>query len=270
MAVWNVSLCALTAVLLFVCSAKNETVSFCVLSKVHSIIGYIQAPFVAARTVLDGVCQMFRDKTDLISEISGLRSQILQYEQRNFDYNDTKEENAYLKEIAPTIKALNAESMTVVSRPARLQPFVVVSTLSDTVLDKISVNDIAISAHGLFGRVVFKDKHNVFVLLATNLQSRIPVRGRESNNRAILLGDNSVFLKIKYVKTGDNCDEVFQDSRKSDAFIDGEILETLDTGGFFTKAIQVAKIEHGERNCVRAKWLCGEGHENFITVVFRR
>jgi rod shape-determining protein MreC len=211
--------------------------------------------------------QIIKEKTELINEIDSLNKRINNYQKALFNYKELKAENDYLKSILPIAESINMKTFTVIKRTASCQPFVVIS--SDENFENVRPGDVVISTDGLFGRVVSKNNKKITVLLATHIHSRIPVISRESKNRAILFGQNCDFLKIKYV-TNDNASGEVQECEAKKNFIEGEILETIDTGGFFPQSIPVAKIEKDKTGHIKAKWLCSEGKELFMTILFKK
>jgi cell shape-determining protein MreC len=276
---------------------KRELAFFFALERIEAAKRVLLSPF-------DVVCGAFKKvrlfsekKQVLLDKINALHEELSEYKRITFDYNELKQQNEYLRGVSPIIRGLDLDTITATHRPDASHPFTVVVELPDAVAEKVAVGDVAVSLHGLFGRVVFKNKNNIMIVLATNLLSKIPVRSRQSKRRAILLGNNVDYLKIKYVQneeellapgeSGTDGRAAFEEqdggatangptshqtqTRKVGPFIEGEILETIAAGGFFPPGIPVAKIERRDENGEpRAKWVCCEENSEFVTIVFRK
>jgi cell shape-determining protein MreC len=272
---------------LFLYAVKHEIVSFFIFDKFNVLFAFVEKPIAFAKDQLAKVMCFVKSKKDLAEEIETLKRTISMYKKQNLEYQGLQRENKYLASILPLIKALNVKTVTVMQRPDPSQPFVSTSLLEEEFTEEVAVGNAVLSEHGLFGRVIFKRGKEVMILLATNLQSRIPVVASKSKKRAVLFGKNSNYLKIKYVE--DSAEEhnsatagmvlqsggqakpvFFEEEKRMGSFIEGEFLETSDEGGFFPRAIPVARIEKDSSGNVRAKWLCSDEPSSFITIAIAR
>ena len=260
------------SIFIFVYFNKSDDRLFYFAQKVDSFVNRIVEPFSNASDKITKAVQITKNKQELIQELNDLKDIILKYEDVLIEYNNLKEENEYLIAMLPLVKSINLKTITVIKRVDPAQPFVAVSSLPKNVLEEIYVGDVAISVNGLLGRVVSKNDTGIVVLLATNLLSRIPVISSKSNKKAILFGNNNDLFKIKYVSNSDdNLDSkaFLQNKKLNNEFLEGEMLMTDDSGGFFPKYIPVAKIEKDKDGNLVAKWICDQGH-SFMTIVLKR
>jgi hypothetical protein len=209
----------------------------------------------------------FADRRTLMLEITEARQNVLQYEREFFNYERLNSENTYLRAILPIVSEQNLDTLTVIPRVNPRIPFVWLFYASPNAYDKIKVGNVVISPQGVIGRVVSKQKKRtsgeVSVLLATHIQSRIPVISKESRQRAMLHGQNSSLMAIKHIQQ--NCDDDAMEGKPfiggDLAFKDGEILMLLCDGA----EIPVAKVvmQDGE---MKAKWII-DSHMNYMTVI---
>jgi cell shape-determining protein MreC len=279
----NIFIFTLCSFLLFIYAVKHEIISFFVFDKLNALFSFVERPVVFAKDQWAKVTCFVKSKQDLAEEIEKLKQTIDTYKKQTLEYKDLQRENEYLASVLPLIKALNIKTITVVQKPDPSQPFVSTSLLANEFAEEVAVGNAVLSEHGLFGRVIFKRSKEVMILLATNLQSRIPVVSSKSKKKAVLFGKNSNYLKIKYVE--DSAEEhnhnavsgalqdrsiFFEEEKRRNSFIEGEILETSDEGGFFPRSIPVARIEKDSNGNVVAKWLCSDEPSSFITIAINR
>lgn len=90
----------------------------------------------------------------------------------------------------------------------------------------VSVGYAAINQHGLIGRVVRTGERTSRILLLTDYNSRIPVMGRVSLDRALLVGDRSVGARLMYAETPDR-------------IVEGEEWVTSGDDGIFERGMTV-------------------------------
>jgi cell shape-determining protein MreC len=278
----------ISSFLLFVYAVKHENITFFIFDKINALLLCVETPVTFIKNQIARVAGFVKDKEELLDEIEKLKQTIITYKKHGLVYKNISRENEYLTSILPLIKALNVKTITVVQKPAPAQPFVSISSLSEEFVDTVAVGNAVLSEHGLFGRVIAKNGDKVMILLATHLQSRIPIVSTQSKKRAVLFGKNNNYLKIKYVDGGgeelskssklqatkgrgeNDGPPFFEDEKQKDGFINGEILETSDEGGFFPKSIPVARIEKDNNGNIRAKWLCSDEPSAFITIAIYR
>lgn len=196
-------------------------------------------------------------KKKLRERISALEMELQIREKECADVVRLREENEALRGILPLVR--EHETVTVVAKPKPGNPFLFVTYPDSTSLEHIDIGARAIAPQGFLGTVVAKDRQKVLLLLATQLQSRIPVRSRQSHQRALLQGRNSPFFAIKYAHREEERKETshetaavarpfIQEKNRKQDFIDGEILELCDA------PIPVARVVR-KNGKVLAEWL---------------
>ncbi len=84
----------------------------------------------------------------------------------------------------------------------------------------------AVNEHGLLGRVVRTGHRTSRILLLTDYNSRIPVMGRTSLDRALLVGDRKVGARILHAETPDK-------------IVEGEEWVTSGDDGVFERGLRV-------------------------------
>lgn len=209
-------------------------------------------------------------KKKLRERISELERELQTREKEWVDVVQMREENEALRGVLPLVR--ERETVTVVAKPKPGNPFLFVTYPDAASLEHIDVGALAVAPQGFVGTVVAKDGPKVLLLLATQLQSRIPVRSRQSHQRALLQGRNSPFFAIKYAHLEDEekgtsletASEarpfIKEDNRKQD-FVDGEILELCDA------PIPVARVVR-KKGKVLAEWLV-QTPSKYITLVLK-
>ena len=65
----------------------------------------------------------------------------------------------------------------------------------------LSIGNAVVNNWGMIGRVVEVGKRSARVLLITDINSQIPVYFEKSKHKAILIGNNSDLLEVKYLKS---------------------------------------------------------------------
>jgi rod shape-determining protein MreC len=92
-----------------------------------------------------------------------------------------------------------------------------------------------INEHGLIGRVIRVGEHTSRILLVTDFNSRIPVMGSQSQDRALLVGDNGVGARLLEPETPDR-------------IVPGEVWITSGDDGQIPLGVPVgrARLEDGE------------------------
>ena len=64
-----------------------------------------------------------------------------------------------------------------------------------------SIGNAVINNWGMIGRVIEVGKKSARVLLVTDINSQIPVYFEKSKHKAIVIGNNSDLLEVKYLKS---------------------------------------------------------------------
>ncbi len=65
----------------------------------------------------------------------------------------------------------------------------------------LSIGNAVVNNWGMIGRVIQVGKKSSRVLLTTDINSQIPVYFEKSKHKAILMGNNSDLLEVKYLKS---------------------------------------------------------------------
>ncbi len=92
----------------------------------------------------------------------------------------------------------------------------------------------AVNEHGLLGRVIRTGHRTSRILLVTDFNSRIPVMGRTSLDRALLVGDKNVGARILHAETPDK-------------IVEGEEWVTSGDDGLFERGLRVG-FAHRDKN----------------------
>jgi rod shape-determining protein MreC len=111
-----------------------------------------------------------------------------------------------------------------------------------------------INGDGLVGRIVETGTHSARVLLATDLNSRIPVTVGESMVRAILAGDNGPEPRLIYQP---------QDSK----IAVGDVVATSGTGGLFPRGLRIGEVT-GEASAPRVRLRANLDKLEYLSVLF--
>jgi rod shape-determining protein MreC len=139
------------------------------------------------------------------------------------------EENLRLKNLLKAIPGKDKSYITahVVSYPGK--PFVKTLLLKGGTDQGIYSEQPVLTEEGLVGRVIDSGRSSSHVLLITDMNSKIPVLLRSTGEHAIVSGNNTDLLSLKYV------------SEEYPIKI-GEIIVTSGKGGVFPLGIPVGKV----------------------------
>ena len=74
-------------------------------------------------------------------------------------------------------------------------------TLNVGTMHGLSIGNAVTNNWGMIGRVIEVGKKSARVLLVTDINSQIPVYFEKSKHKAIVIGNNSDFLEVKYLKS---------------------------------------------------------------------
>ncbi len=182
--------------------------------------------------------------TESIYTIGQKTSQFFEVREEN---NRLRKENKRLLEwqtLAHKLETENLELRNLLNFvPSRDASFITARLVADTsgafansiVLNAGERNNVrkgqaAIVGDGLVGRVAGVGKNSSRVLLATDLNSRIPVNIQPANIRAILAGDNSSYPKLIHLPPGAVIEQ-------------GERIVTSGHGGAFPPGLPVGVIK---------------------------
>jgi rod shape-determining protein MreC len=112
-----------------------------------------------------------------------------------------------------------------------------------------------LTPYGLIGRVTDVGETSCRVILATDLNAQIPVTIKPGQVNAILTGNNTETLRLKYIQ------DVYGPIAVGDA------VETSASGGVFPSGIPVGTVRKIEGGNVLIKPLVDLENLNFVTIV---
>jgi rod shape-determining protein MreC len=114
-------------------------------------------------------------------------------------------------------------------------PFAATRIANAGASDGVREGFAVINEHGLIGRVIRVGEHTSRILLVTDFNSRVPVMGSQSQDRALLVGDNGVGARLLEPETPDR-------------IVPGEIWITSGDDGQIPLGVPVgrARLENGE------------------------
>lgn len=78
-------------------------------------------------------------------------------------------------------------------------PYVKTLLISSGAQDGIEKNQAVLSGEGMIGRIMEVGERTARILLITDINSRVPVMIEGSQQRAILIGKNTLFPELKYI-----------------------------------------------------------------------
>lgn len=123
--------------------------------------------------------------------------------------------------------------------------------------DGVRIDQAVVNPQGLIGRVVETGQHTARVLLLTDVNSRIPVIGQQSRQRAILTGDQTTMPALRYVNN-------------EAALTLGELLVTSGDGGVFAKGIPVGVVQSVQGGNIRVRPVAKAETAEWVQVVEQR
>lgn len=154
---------------------------------------------------------------------------------REVYYQTLKTENAELRKILHVVKSNERKLKTVpvISYPGK--PFVKSILLEAGQRQGIDAQKALITVDGLVGRTIESSTNLTRGLLITDLNSRIPVIVKPSNQHAILMGDNTDKPLLKYLPYNVELKK-------------GDTVETSGKGGIFPSGIPIGIVDSVSRN----------------------
>jgi rod shape-determining protein MreC len=96
--------------------------------------------------------------------------------------------------------------------------------------DGVKKYQAVVSKDGLIGRVIETGRHSSRLLLVTDLNSRIPVVGMQSGEKALAIGNNGDKMQLSYIRENSNLKP-------------GEILVTSGDDGVLPYGLRVGVVE---------------------------
>ena len=106
--------------------------------------------------------------------------------------------------------------------------------------DGVQLQQAVVNENGLIGRVIEVGESSARMLLITDINSRIPVVGETSQNRAILAGNNNNTLTLDYAPANHH-------------FEKGERIVTSGDGGMIPAGLPVAVVDDVDGGHISAK-----------------
>ncbi len=152
--------------------------------------------------------------------------------------------------------------------PAQKLDFVTSRVIADSsgafvhnvIIDAGSENKVksgypVVNGDGLVGRIVETGPHSARVLLATDLNSRIPVVVGPNAVRAILAGDNSAEPRLVYVPDGAKIGP-------------GDEVSTSGSGGLFPSGLRLGAVADNARQSRSVKLRANLDRLDYVSVLF--
>lgn len=118
----------------------------------------------------------------------------------------------------------------------------------------IRKDQAVLSDNGLMGRVVEAGMNSARVLLLNDINSRVPVMGEHSQEKSILIGNNTGLPTLSYLSV---------DSRVAV----GERIVTSGDGGIFPPGIPVGIVTHIEQGSVKVQPFVDALRVQYVSVV---
>lgn len=145
-------------------------------------------------------------------------------------YQTLKNENVELRRILHVVRSneRHLKTVPVIAYPGK--PFVKSILLEAGQTQGIDSQKALVTVDGLVGRTIESSSNLTRGLLITDLNSRVPVIIKPSNQHAILIGDNTGKPLLKYLPYNIELKK-------------GDIVETSGKGGVFSAGIPVGVIE---------------------------
>ena len=117
--------------------------------------------------------------------------------------------------------------------------------------DGVAKGQAAITSDGLAGRVVEVGMRSARVLLINDINSRIPVLVGEARDRAILTGDNTSQLLLRYLATGTKIRP-------------GDHVVTSGHGGVFPPGLPIGVVTQASETAMRVQPFVDWAHMEFL------
>ena len=121
--------------------------------------------------------------------------------------------------------------------------------------NKLKVGYPVVNADGLLGRIVDIGPTSARVLLATDINSRIPVVVGPTAARAILAGDNTSEPRLIYLPDGAKVTQ-------------GDDVATSGTGGLFPAGLRIGVVHGGKDTEPRVRIRANLDHLDYVSVLF--
>ncbi len=172
----------------------------------------------------------FTEKEALVTEVDRLRTQVLLLNNERQQNEKIAQENERLRMLLGVASRIQQGkllvSLIVDHSP---NPFKQILRLNKGSQDKVRVGLPVMDAHGLMGQILSTNLNESDLLLITDVEMQIPVRIVRTGARAILQGDGSNELTLKFLPTTSDIRE-------------GDMLETSGIDGRYPSGLPVAEV----------------------------
>ncbi|MBV8939471.1 MAG: rod shape-determining protein MreC [Alphaproteobacteria bacterium] len=165
----------------------------------------------------------------LYEENQALKAQVARLSETQAGLRELKAENEALRQLLPLVPPGQPHYIAARIVGESGGPFVRAALVSAGSIDGVVPGQAVIGGGGLVGRVVEPGTLASRVLLLTDINSRVPVVGEMSGERAIASGNNTGQLSLEYVRAGHSLTA-------------GERLLTSGEGGMFPPGVPVGVV----------------------------
>jgi rod shape-determining protein MreC len=164
-----------------------------------------------------------------------------------------QKENSHLNQLLAVKQHLKKPSVTtkVLAYPER--PYVKSIVIEAGEDDGIKSQQVALHQKGLVGRVIYVAKNLSYVLLITDVNSRVPVTIRGKEEQAILIGTNSGLPFLKYAQAKN--------------IQQGDIVDTSGHGGVFPPGIPVGHVIEVDGESILVQPFVDVDHLSFVMLL---
>ncbi len=195
-----------------------------------------------------------REWVALHSEVDRLRAENAELRRSNYALREMEAENVALRKLMNMVPGGQARYVTARLVTDNTGPFMNAALITGGSNDGVHKNQAVITTQGLIGRVIESGATSARVLLITDVNSRIPVMGESSREKAILTGNNSPYPVLSYLSN---------DVRLKK----GEVVMTSGDGGLFPPDVPVGVVHSVDHGVVRIDPLADLNRLEYVTVV---
>ena len=110
-------------------------------------------------------------------------------------------ENKELKKLLNGVSKIPASFVTAKVISNSSGSYIKTITINAGTKHGLSIGNAVVNNWGMIGRVIEVGKNSARVLLITDINSQIPVYFEKSKHKAIIIGNNSDLLEVKYLKS---------------------------------------------------------------------
>jgi rod shape-determining protein MreC len=213
------------------------------------VLGQVRAPLVGFERWfgnLGTIFTVYRENTELRRE----NAELHKWQDVALSLESRLERYEHLLNVVPDPK-LPFITARVIGEASR--PFVRTMILNAGTAQQVKKGQAVVDDRGLLGRIYVTGEHTAWVILLTDLNSRVPVVIESSHRRAILVGDNTPAPQLELdvgdgpIKAGDR------------------VLSTGD-GGLLPPDVPVGMVM-GEGDAVRVALFAAPGTSDFVHVI---